>query len=443
MGGKVNSAHRTYGSALGRIPGLDLAFLFFLLLAAASCSAESGEGMGGDPFYGNAGSGSGDGGPGALAGNNGGGAGGSGGAGTGGLDSGVTDACASISREPQQVEVEVETEVEVEVVVGGPVSLYVMLDQSQSMTDLSGLTTKWQVAVDSINAFVNDQASVDIDMALQYFSLPNGDCATGAGYDTPEVPMGRLPAHAPNISGSLALHFPVGGGGTPLEGALRGVTAFCERYKQDTTMNPEGRNCVAVLVTDGLPNGCNEDWAVLVGIAADAYNNSGVMTFAIGMLGADFNLLDQIAQAGHADCTPDPADPTWACNVSTGGMTFLDALNLIREVTTELHTVTQTVTEMQTQALECEWEIPDPPEGEEFNRDKVNVEFSSTGLDADKQIFGRVDSADQCGSNLAWYYDDPEDPARIIACEQACSTIQSSETGKLNVLLGCGTLVIE
>jgi hypothetical protein len=442
----MKSSHRgpASASASGLVAGMDRALLC-LLFAAASCSAENDTGSGSVPVFGENGSDSGAAGSaGAVAGNGGGEDAGSAGGAAGSQDSGVTDACASISREPEQVEVEVETEVQVEVVVGGPVSLYVMLDQSQSMTDLSaGLATKWQVAVDSINAFVNDQASADVDMALQYFSLPNGDCATGAGYDTPEVPMGRLPDHAPDISASLALHIPIGGGGTPIEGALRGVTAYCERYKQDTTMNPEGRNCVAVLVTDGEPNGCNEDWNVLVGIAADAYDNFEVMTFAIGMDGANFDLLDLIGQAGHADCTPDPADLTWACNVSTGGMTFLEALNLIREVTTELRTVTQTKTEMQIQALECEWEIPEPPEGEEFNRDKVNVEFTDTGLDADKQIFGRVDSADECGSNLGWYYDDPNDPTRLIACEQACSTIQASETGKLNILLGCGTVIIE
>ncbi len=421
-------------------------------LVLTGCSAENDSGPGGGTILGGAGYGNGSAGSeGALAGN-GGGAGGAGAGGAGALDSGVTDACASISREPEQVVVEVPTEVEVEVVVGGPVSLYVMLDQSRSMENLSSAGTKWDVAVAAINTFVNDPMSADLDIALQYFPIPGGDCA-GAGFSTPEVPMGLLPGNAAAISASLAQHFPGAGGGggffgggsggTPIEGALRGVTAYCAQYKQDPALNPEGKNCVAVLVTDGLPNGCNGDWGVLTGIAADAYNNQGVMTFAIGMDGADFNLLDQIAQAGNADCTPDPADLTWSCNVSTGGMTFLDALNLIREVSTELRTVTQMVPQIEIQKLECEWEIPEPPADEAFNRDKVNVEFSPTGQDADKQIFGRVDSADQCGSNLGWYYDDPDDPTRIIACEQACSLIEASETGKLNILLGCGTVVIE
>jgi len=344
-------------------------------------------------------------------------------------DSSVVDACASIVREPEQIEVTTEM----------PVSIYVMLDQSRSMNAESGDSSKWQVAVDSINTFVNDPASADLEVALQYFPIANGEC-TGAGFSTPEVPMGLLPDHAANISASLSAHMPgmVGGGmfsqngGTPIEGALNGVTDFCAQYKQDRTMNPEGRNCFAVLVTDGLPRGCSEESTVLVGIATDAYANDEVVTFTIGMTGADFTLLDQIAQQGHGDCTPDAADPSWACDVSSGSMTFLDALNLIRD----------TVTEVQTIALECEWEIPDPPEGEEFNKDEVNVEFTPTGLDEDKQVFGRVDSENQCGGNLGWYYDDLDNPTRIIACEQTCTTIQASETGKINILLGCGTILL-
>ncbi|MBN1652828.1 MAG: VWA domain-containing protein [Deltaproteobacteria bacterium] len=351
--------------------------------------------------------------------------------GTDDRESGVADACASISREAEKVEI----------TVTRPVSLYVMLDQSRSMNESSGASTKWEVAVDSINAFVNDPASAELEIALQYFPLLGGAC-TGEGYSTPEVSMGMLPDHSAAISDSLALHAPGmvggggrtggGGGGTPIEGALNGVTAFCARYKQDTSINPEGRNCVAVLVTDGLPNGCNEDPAVLAGIARAVYANDSVRTFAIGMTGADFSLLDQIALEGQGDCTPDATDPGWACNVSTGNITFLDALNLIRD----------TVTDVQIKALECEWEIPAPPEGEQFDQDKVNVEFSTTGLDTDKQVFGRVEGEQQCGNKLGWYYDNPDNPTRIIACEQACSTIQSSETGTINILLGCGTLLL-
>jgi len=362
----------------------------------------------------------------------------------------MRDACVSISAEAKQVEIQVETEVEVEVVEGGPVALFVMLDQSGSMEDapLFIPPNKWQVATDAINAFVNDPASADLDIALQYFPLENGDCVTGAGYSTPDVPMGLLPDHAINITNSLASHSPGGnrggrgsGGGTPIEGALRGVTSYCAQYKQDTTLNPEGKNCVAVLVTDGLPTRCSEDPAVLVGIAADAYANHEVMTFTIGMTGADFGLLDQIAQAGQADCTPDPGDATWACNVSTGGTTFIDALDLIRTTVTRLETRTELVPQLVTETLACEWEITEPPAGSIFDSRMVNVVFSPTGQTADRQFFGRVSSISICGDKLGWAYDNEINPTRIIACPRTCDTIQASGNGTIEIQLGCASVL--
>ena len=370
-------------------------------------------------------------------------------AGTGAVVMDSDEACASVVNEAQQVEVLVETEVEVEVLVGEPVALYILLDQSTSMDEPYFPPTKWQVAVNAISVFVNDPMSENLDIALQYFPLFVGQC-TGAGYDTPEVPVGRLPDHAPSITNSLARHYPgiesgqlVMSGNTPIEGALNGATSFCARFMQDPTLNPNSEACVAVLVTDGLPTICSQDPAVLTGIAANALASQGVRTFAIGMQGADFALLDLIAQAGSGDCTPDPADPTWACNVSsTGGTTFIDALNQIRETVTELRKKKEFRTETQVEVLQCNWEIPPPPPDEEFNRDEVNVQFSPTGADADNQIIGRVVSREACRDYLAWYYDDPTTPTQIIACPKTCEMIQAAETGKVNILLGCGTLIL-
>lgn len=447
------------GDGCGRGSGMFRALAIFSFinagLAQGACSAEGGSGTERDPLAMAGSGGEAARAPGALAGAGGGyvpvpyiGSVASGSGGEGALDSGVTDACASISQEAEQVEVEKEVEVQVEIVEADPVALYFMLDESGSMMEspLYIPPFKWNVAVDAINWFVNDPGSANIDLALQYFPIAGGDCLTGAGYDTPAVPMGTLPGHASAITSALAAHFPGasgGGGNTPIEGALRGVTQYCAAFKNDPVANPGGEECVAVLITDGQPTECNVDHNVLVGIVADAYANHEVMTFAIGMEGADFNLLDRIGEAGHGDCTPDPADPTWACNVSTGGTTFIDALDQIRNMVTKLVTRYDTVTEIQNVALECEWEIPEPPADEAFNRDKVNVEFSPTGSDTDTQIFGRVDSAIACGDNLGWYYDDPEEPTRIIACDRTCETIQAAEAGRINILLGCGTVIIE
>jgi hypothetical protein len=449
-----------------------------LAVVLIGCNAENGTGSGG-PFTSGGGSGTegvaggdpnipGGGGYSGGAGVGGGGAGvGGGGAGVGGggagagtagqpvagetapgewveIDTGSGDACAAFSSAAQQVEITTEVEVPYEVVEYEPVAIYIMLDQSASMIipELS-LQPRWWVAYDAINAFVNDPLSADIGVALQYFPLQNAPC-DGSVYDTPDVPMGMLPGHANAILTSLNTHLPFNDM-TPIEPALIGATRYCQQYKSDPVANPEGLDCAVVLITDGMPSQCSQDYTVISNVAGNAFNgNPSVYTFAVGMFGADFFLMNQIAQKGGTDCTPNDGIPdNYACDVSTGATTLLQALELIRDFITTMEIRTEYRTEYQTVALECEWKIPPPPEGEHFDRNKVNVEFSPTGSEADKQIIAMVETEADCTNELSWYYDDPNNPTRIIACPQTCEIIQAATTGTINILLGCQTVLLE
>lgn len=80
-----------------------------------------------------------------------------------------------------------------------------------------------------------------------------------------------------------------------MEGALNGLRLFCSGYAQT---NP-GEKTVGVLITDGQPNGCDEAPNNLAGIAAAmSGGDPSVPLFTIGMDGADFGFLDQVAAAG-------------------------------------------------------------------------------------------------------------------------------------------------
>jgi hypothetical protein len=351
-------------------------------------------------------------------------------------------ACGAISSQAKQIEVKVPTQVEVEVIEPGPVAIYLMLDQSGSMMEPSLASIKWWDEVNAVTTFVNDPNSINVDMSLQYFPLLLGDCASGFGYNMPEVPMARLPDNAKNITDSLTCHIPVMGGlYTPLEGALRGMTDYCISFKQDKTANPDGEDCVGVLVTDGLPTMCNQDSAALIDFAANAYKTNKVRTFTIGMAGADFNLLEKIAQAGNGDCTSG-ADPSWTCDVSTGKITFLDALNNIRGSITTLKTRTEMQTKLETKKLDCKWSIPEPPKGEVFDKDLINVQFSATGLTQGFSTLGRVDYESKCGvSANSWYYDKLTDPSAIVACPKTCDEIKAADKGKISIMFGCKTVL--
>jgi hypothetical protein len=336
--------------------------------------------------------------------------------------------CGASSFEAQQVVVETVTQVTTQVTTTKPVALYIMFDQSLSMK----LSAIWDPAVSAIKAFTQDAKSAGIDVGLQYFPISGGKCSTGAGYSTPEVPVGALPAQASKIASSLDSHN-ASAIGTPIEGALRGVTEFCKKYQTD---HPD-EQCVSVLVTDGKPelsSGCNENQDQLAAIAGAAHA-AGVTTFAVGLKGADFTLLDKIAKQGGApDCEPNAG--TYACDVSTGADKLVNALASIRDtlVTTETHPVT--TRQVEQSKLPCEWVIPAPPSGQMFDPNKVNIRFTSGDS---VTTFFRVDSSDKCVAN-AWHFDDAKAPTRLVACPQTCTQISAAVSGRVAVLLGCETL---
>jgi hypothetical protein len=332
--------------------------------------------------------------------------------------------CGATSVQAQQAVVSEEIEVMEEVTSREPVAIYLMLDQSASAILL------WPGAVNAINAFVNDPASAGIDVAIQYFPLLTNAC-DGSSYSTPEVAPGRLPMHAAAIGSSLGAHAPFGFD-TPMEGALRGATQFCTGFQAD---NPDEK-CVAVLITDGAPSGCNEDFGQIAQIAQNAFA-SGVLTYAVGLLGSDFTLLNQIAMSGGAmDCDP---GANFACDVTAGSERLVDALNQIRDTVTTIETRIETVTTVVETPIECEWDLPPSPTGT-FDREKVNVQLSSAGGTA--TTLGKVASEDVCANN-GWHYDDPLTPTRIVACAPTCELLKGTAQAKVDILLGCPTLQLE
>ena len=89
--------------------------------------------------------------------------------------------------------------------------------------------------------------------------------------------------------------------------------------------------------------------------------------------------------------------------------------------------------------LACEYEIPPPPDGMDFDPDEVNVEFDD-GAGGVLEI-GRVDDPTQCaGVSDGWYYDSPAMPTRIVLCPQTCDTIQGFSSASVSIEFGCATI---
>lgn len=94
------------------------------------------------------------------------------------------------------------------------------------------------------------------------------------------------------------------------------------------------------------------------------------------------------------------------------------------------------------QPLTCEWKIPAPPNGEQLDPGKVNVDFIDQVNGTSEPIY-HVNDAASCDPTLGgWYYDNNAAPTVVKACPASCTKITSAVNGKINVVFGCATVNI-
>jgi hypothetical protein len=135
------------------------------------------------------------------------------------------------------------------------------------------------------------------------------------------------------------------------------------------------------------------------------------VTFTIGLDGSEEAELKQIAQAG-------------------GGEAFF--LGGSQNVQADLIAKLQQIAGGE---LACEYLLPETgANGSPTDPAKVNVNYYPTG--GSGQGLLKVAGPEQCVLN-GWYYDDPQNPTRIILCPSTCASIQNDPGAKVQILLGC------
>ena len=310
-----------------------------------------------------------------------------------------------------------------------PVNMLVMFDRSGSMDR----NNKWVDATAALNAFYQDPGAAGLRVAMRFFPDDNpvagcqgssgGACLTSA-CAVPLVDIGELTADpAPTdmqeaaLVNAIAGTSPGGGGGgqsggTPIYPALEGALQWATNYK---AANPN-ETTVVIFVTDGAPNGCNEDPAAIALLAQNAYDSSGVSTYAIGLEGSNTALMDSIAASGGTGM---------GIYIGTGAnatQELLDALNAIRG-----------------QTLSCDMAMPEPVDPSmPIDPATVNLTFTDgTGM---AYTIAQVSDDAACGDNAAWHYDDNTDPTTITMCPKACDIVANDPNGKLEIILGCQTV---
>lgn len=91
--------------------------------------------------------------------------------------------------------------------------------------------------------------------------------------------------------------------------------------------------------------------------------------------------------------------------------------------------------------LECQWDIPTPPDGETLDPAKLNVLF--TAGDGTETSILNVSNAAACDPTQGgWYYDDNANPTKVHLCPASCDFVQADPNGKIDLLFGCATEIL-
>jgi hypothetical protein len=275
-----------------------------------------------------------------------------------------------------------------------PLDIYVMFDDSGSMIPW------WASVTQAFTQFINAPESAGIGVGLQFF----GQSCDVATYSTPKVPIAPLPGNAASIQAAFPI-LPIES--TPTEPALKGAIAHARSWQTGHA----DHKVVVLLVTDGEPTECNSTVQSVTQVAAEGFSGtSSIPTYVLG-LGLSLTNLHTIAMAGGTG-QAFIVDPN-------SGTALSQAMNQIRGA-----------------ALPCDYALPkntnDPK--------KVNIDFTPQGGTTTRLVY--VGDAASCDPTKGgWYYDNPQMPSRLIVCSQTCDTFKKDPNGRVDVVLGCGTVI--
>jgi hypothetical protein len=337
------------------------------------------------------------------------------------------------------------------------ITMLIMFDRSWSMTECADPAfspggnnqmslactneppgpSRWDLTSQALTLFFQDPQAADLNVALRFFPddvpgctgfssgpggmvmEPNCDIATCA---QPLVPPGLLTAdaaptdaHEAALVAAVQASVPPGPAipnpnpATPTFAALGGAAQWATMHQ---AMYPD-EQAVIVLITDGEPFGCDTNPDNIAQIAADAYTQSGVLTYAVGLTGASEAQLNQIAMAGGTNTAYFVADG------GTATQDLLAALLAIRGM-----------------PVACDFPLPTSTAGGmTIDPALINVNYKLGGV-TDVEL-GLVGGAAECADKQAWYYDDPANPMRIMLCPAACAAVTNDPAVEIKILAGC------
>ncbi len=311
----------------------------------------------------------------------------------------------------------------------GSLTMLVMMDDSGSMND----NNKWNQVASAMKAFFADPAAAGLRVGLRLFpsNQPTAGCwntlcdmdqaAASTACSTALVDIGQLTAAAAPTDTQEAKLLaaipqnpqPKGGnnsGGTPTYAALQGAENIATAY---AAMHPTEK-VVVVFVTDGQPNGCDQNITHIAKIASNTLAAHKIETYAIGILGSNQGTMDQIAKAGGTTAGI-------MIGGTSGATTEQDLLKAFGNI--------------KASNVSCDFAVPPPPQTLALSFDNVNGNY--TPGKGSESTLPRVQDAAACAMTGGWYYDNNAAPTQIHLCANTCATVQADTGATLQVLYSC------
>jgi len=300
-----------------------------------------------------------------------------------------------------------------------PAHIVFLLDHSGSMGDDAhgGPERAWNPVTSAMLSFFSSKESAGISAALSVFPTDRNQTDDSASsmystecevedYTDPLVPLTQLP-NREVFAEAFSEITPPNEWGTPTRPALEGVMTYAGQLAED---EPKARVAV-IIVTDGQPAQCGAQNSVQGTAEVAASMAKRIPTYVIGV-GSDLVALDEIA---------------------AGGGTEKATLVSVEDPTETSREIAERIDQIRGQELPCNLGLPAPPNGEELDFNKVNVEAA---IDDELVKFVNDPRCDEFG---AWHYDNADDPEEIVLCPETCALVQADREPSVTAVFGCRT----
>lgn len=347
------------------------------------------------------------------------------------------------------------------------VNILFLLDKSGSMGDdpngqWANAATRWNPVVETLDAFFTSPTSTGIYASLSFLPADGGNtticnvASYESGTASIKVPLTQLTTAGSQLflkrlcdpTQPLAATCIVPAGGTPTRPALQGTIDYAATIQQKY---PQSKT-VIVFLTDGEPGfgyvPAGSSTAILLNSCDDLTATNG----CIATIGTTYpgppcvQASDEVTKVaaviasappnsiylfGVGDLTTGTMDQWAAASgnpaVALQGLNGADAAAALKSALDSIRTT----------YLNCNIPIPTSKTGAPVDPSKVNVNYiNGSGTTT---ALGRSDG---CSSvKPSWQYDSPTSPTQIQLCPTACSTAQQDPNGKVQVVLGCSTII--